>query len=90
MASVKELLLNSLKKLEEAHLKEFQWHLTKDHECIAKYEMENADRLKTVDMMVLCFGPDESVMITVGMLRKMNHNHLAVELENKHKKEHKK
>ncbi|XP_050964194.1 NACHT, LRR and PYD domains-containing protein 3 isoform X5 [Labeo rohita] len=85
MVSVKELLLNSLMELEEHHLKEFQWHLQKDHECISKSEMENADRLKTVDKMVMCFGPEEAVKITVSILRKMNQNELAEQLENKHK-----
>ncbi|XP_050964200.1 NACHT, LRR and PYD domains-containing protein 12 isoform X8 [Labeo rohita] len=85
MVSVKELLLNSLMELEEHHLKEFQWHLQKDHECISKSEMENADRLKTVDKMVACFGPEEAVKIMVGILRKMNQNELAEQLENKQK-----
>ncbi|KAF4115323.1 hypothetical protein G5714_002812 [Onychostoma macrolepis] len=84
MASVKELLVNSLKELEEAELKEFQWHL-KDHERVAKSEMENADRLKTVNRMVACFGPEEAVKITVSILRKMQQNNLAEQLENKHK-----
>uniref|UniRef100_A0A8C1EKC8 Pyrin domain-containing protein n=1 Tax=Cyprinus carpio carpio TaxID=630221 RepID=A0A8C1EKC8_CYPCA len=86
MASVKELLVNSLKDLVEAELKEFQWHLQKDHECISKSEMENADRLKTVDKMVACFGPEEAVKIKVGILKMMNQNNLAEQLENKHNK----
>ncbi len=84
MASVKELLVNSLKELEEAYLKEFKWYL-KNHECVSKSEMENADRLKTVDTMVACFGPEEAVKITVSILRKMEQNNLAEQLENKHK-----
>ncbi|KAL0150986.1 hypothetical protein M9458_053713 [Cirrhinus mrigala] len=86
MASVEELLLNSLEKLKNDHLKKFQWHLKNDHECIPKYEMENADRLKTVDKMVECFEPEEAVKIMVGILRKMNQKKLAEQLENKHKK----
>uniref|UniRef100_A0A8C1RVE7 Pyrin domain-containing protein n=1 Tax=Cyprinus carpio TaxID=7962 RepID=A0A8C1RVE7_CYPCA len=82
MASVEELLLNSLKELARDELKEFQWHLQKDHLCISKSEMENADRLKTVDKMVVCFGPEEAVKITVKTLRKMNQNLLAEHLEN--------
>ncbi|ROI38967.1 NLR family CARD domain-containing protein 3 [Anabarilius grahami] len=85
MASAEKLLLNSLKELVEADLKEFHWHLKNDHECISKYEMEKADRLETVDKMVACFGPEEAVKITVEILRKMNHNNLAEQLENKHK-----
>ncbi|XP_067249243.1 NACHT, LRR and PYD domains-containing protein 3-like [Chanodichthys erythropterus] len=83
MASVKDLLKNSLKDLGEAELKEFQWELK--NECISKSEMENADRLDTVDKMVARFGPEEAVKITVKILRKMNQNNLAEQLENKHK-----
>ncbi|KAL0194629.1 hypothetical protein M9458_008201, partial [Cirrhinus mrigala] len=86
MASVEELLLNSLMELEEAPLKRFQWHLKKDHECISESEMENADMIKTVDKMVDCFGPEEAVKNMVCILRKMNQNKLAEQLENKHKK----
>uniref|UniRef100_A0A8C2FIE2 Pyrin domain-containing protein n=1 Tax=Cyprinus carpio TaxID=7962 RepID=A0A8C2FIE2_CYPCA len=87
MASVEELLMNSLKDLLEAELKDFQWYLQKDHECISKSDMENADRVNTVDKMVACFGPEDAVKITVRILGKMNQNNLAEQLENKHKKE---
>ncbi|XP_056090510.1 NACHT, LRR and PYD domains-containing protein 12-like isoform X2 [Rhinichthys klamathensis goyatoka] len=87
MASVKveDLLEKSLSELEEAEWKKFKWHLKKDHECISKSEMEKADILDTVDKMVACFGPEEAVKITVEILRKMNQNNLAEQLENKHK-----
>ncbi|XP_048039891.1 NACHT, LRR and PYD domains-containing protein 3-like isoform X2 [Megalobrama amblycephala] len=85
MGSVKDLLKNSLKDLVEAELKEFQWQLVNDHECITKSEMENADRLDTVDKMVARFGPEEAAKIMVEILRKMNQNYLAKQLENKHK-----
>ncbi len=42
MASVKELLENSLNELVTKELKKFQWYL-KDHKGIPKSEMENAD-----------------------------------------------
>ncbi|XP_067222736.1 NACHT, LRR and PYD domains-containing protein 3-like [Chanodichthys erythropterus] len=85
MASVKDLLEKSLNELVQAELKEFQWHLVNDHECISKSEMENADRLDTLDKMVARFGAEEAVKITVKILRKMNQNNLAEQLENKHK-----
>ncbi|XP_067222307.1 NACHT, LRR and PYD domains-containing protein 3-like [Chanodichthys erythropterus] len=85
MASVKDLLDKSLNELVQAELKKFQWHLVNDHECISKCEMVNADRLDTVDKMVARFGPEEAVKITVKILRKMNQNNLAEQLENKHK-----
>ncbi|CAM4458565.1 unnamed protein product [Leuciscus chuanchicus] len=85
MASVKEQLVNSLKELVKDDLKQFQWHL-KNHECVSTSEMENADILDTVDKMVARFGPTEAVKITVNILRKMNQNRLAEQLENEHKK----
>uniref|UniRef100_A0A8C2CQ22 Uncharacterized protein n=1 Tax=Cyprinus carpio TaxID=7962 RepID=A0A8C2CQ22_CYPCA len=86
MASFKDLLMDSLKELVEDELEEFQWHLEKDHEGISKSEMKNANRLKTVDKIVACFGPEEAVKIMVDTLRKMKQNELAEQLENKHKK----
>ncbi|XDV17041.1 hypothetical protein PO909_016492 [Leuciscus waleckii] len=84
MASVKELLVNSLRDLGKDELKEFQWYL-KNHERISTSEMENADVFDTVDTMVARLGPEEAVKITVKILRKMNQNNLAEQLENKHK-----
>lgn len=84
MASVKELIVNSLKELVKDDLKEFQWYL-KHHECVSASEMENADILDTVDKMVKHFGPEEAVMITINILKKMNQNLLAEELENEYK-----
>lgn len=84
MASVKELLVNSLQELGEDDLKEFRWYL-KTHKHITQSEMEKADVFDTVDKMVGRFGPEEAVRITVDMLRKINKNLLAEELENKHK-----
>ncbi len=84
MASLEELLLNSLIELEDDDLELFQWHLKK-HKCISKSEMKDANRLKTVDKMVACFGSEVAVTITVDILRKMNQNLLAEQLEKEHK-----
>ncbi len=84
MASVKELIVNSLKELVKDDLKEFQWHL-KHHERVSASEMENADVLDTVDKMGKHFGPEEAFTITVNILKKMNQNLLAQELENEYK-----
>uniref|UniRef100_A0A8C1LRS3 Uncharacterized protein n=1 Tax=Cyprinus carpio TaxID=7962 RepID=A0A8C1LRS3_CYPCA len=83
MASVKELLVNSLNELIKDDLRTFQWYL-KNHKLIPKSEMENADVSDTVDKMEECFGPEEAVKITVKILRKMNKNPLAEELEYKY------
>ncbi len=85
MASVDELLLNSLKELGKEELKVFQWHLKKNHKDLSNSEMEDADRLKTVDTMVDHFGEEDAVKNTVKILRKMNKNNLANQLEDKHK-----
>ncbi|XP_056310661.1 NACHT, LRR and PYD domains-containing protein 12-like [Danio aesculapii] len=85
MANVKHLLKNSLDGLVEDELKDFQWHLMNDHECISKAEMENADRRKTVDKILSCFKLEGAVKITVDILRKINQNQLAEELENTQK-----
>nr|XP_021331216.1 protein NLRC3-like [Danio rerio] len=85
MANVKLLLDNSLNELVEAELKKFQWCLVNNHSEISKAEMENADRLDTVDKMVSCFGSERAVKITVDTLRKIKQNQLAEELENTQK-----
>uniref|UniRef100_A0A671RWY9 NACHT, LRR and PYD domains-containing protein 3-like n=1 Tax=Sinocyclocheilus anshuiensis TaxID=1608454 RepID=A0A671RWY9_9TELE len=84
MASVKQLLERSLNELKNPELKKFQWHLKNDKH-MSESEMENADRLDTVDKMVACFGHKDAVKITVEFLRKMNQNNLAEQLEKNHK-----
>ncbi|XP_050957435.1 NACHT, LRR and PYD domains-containing protein 12 isoform X2 [Labeo rohita] len=84
--AVEELLVDSLKELVEAELKEFHWHLKNAyHKCISKSEMEKADIFDTVDKMVACFGPEEAVKVMVDIMRKMKQNNLAEQLENEHK-----
>ncbi|XP_051552625.1 NACHT, LRR and PYD domains-containing protein 12-like isoform X2 [Myxocyprinus asiaticus] len=86
MTSVPELLVNSLNELKEEELKKFQWYLKNDG-LHSTSELENADVLDTVDKIVACYGLEESVKITVNILRKMKQNHLAEQLENKLKEE---
>ncbi|KAL0148154.1 hypothetical protein M9458_056556 [Cirrhinus mrigala] len=86
MTTVKELLMDSLKALVTAELKEFKWRLMNTpHNHVLKSEMEKADIFDTVDKMVVCFGPEEAVKVMVDILRKMNQNDLAEQLENKNK-----
>uniref|UniRef100_A0A8C1AXN3 B30.2/SPRY domain-containing protein n=1 Tax=Cyprinus carpio carpio TaxID=630221 RepID=A0A8C1AXN3_CYPCA len=85
MALDEELLLKTLKDLVKDDLEEFQWHLKIHHKDISNSEMENADRIKTVDIMVEHFGLEEAVKIMLEILRKMNKNNLANQLENNHK-----
>ncbi|KAA0711546.1 hypothetical protein E1301_Tti006165 [Triplophysa tibetana] len=98
MASVRELLVNSLRELKKDQLKAFQWHL-KDLDGISTSELENADVLKTVEKIVERYKQEEAVImmeeryrqgavkITLDILRKMNQNQLAEKLVNKHKED---
>ncbi|KAI2665752.1 NLR family CARD domain-containing protein 3 [Labeo rohita] len=86
MASVKEMLMGSMKELVEAELKEFKWHLMNpSYKHIPRSELEKADIFDTVDKMIARFGAEEAVKVTVDILRKMNQNELAKQLENKNK-----
>lgn len=84
MASVSEHLLAALDDLDTDKLKRFKWRL-KNHYCVSNAALEKADAPDTVDLMIKRFGPGEAVKIMLDILRKMDQNHLAEELEDKHK-----
>lgn len=84
MASIKQLLWKTFNDLGQNELKTFLWCL-KDTTPIQKSKIENADILVIVDAIVDCFGPDEAVKTMVKILRKMQQNNLAEQLENNHK-----
>ncbi|XP_050964137.1 NACHT, LRR and PYD domains-containing protein 6 [Labeo rohita] len=86
MASVSEQILDALDDLDTEKLKRFKWHL-KNYKGFSAADLEKADAPDTVDLMMKRFGPQKAVKITVNILRKMNHNHLAEELEKKHKQD---
>ncbi|KAL1276328.1 hypothetical protein QQF64_035951 [Cirrhinus molitorella] len=85
MASVKDLLMDSLQELKEAELEVFHWHLANEYKCIPKCKVEKAKKFDTVDTIVACFGPEEAVKVMVKMLRKINQMIWANNLENEHK-----
>ncbi|KAI2665144.1 NLR family CARD domain-containing protein 3 [Labeo rohita] len=85
MASVKQLLYDTLDDLEEEKLKRFKSYLREDGP-IPVSVLEKADATDTVDQILDCFGPESAVKITLHILKKMNQNHLAEQLENKHTK----
>ncbi|XP_051559340.1 NACHT, LRR and PYD domains-containing protein 12-like [Myxocyprinus asiaticus] len=87
MASVPEQLLETLDELEENKLKRFKFHL-KQEGSISADDLENADAIDTVDQMVKCFKPEEAVKLTLNILKKMKHNQLSEQLENKYKEVH--
>ncbi|XP_050957732.1 protein NLRC3, partial [Labeo rohita] len=85
MASVKQLLYDTMDDLEKKELKRFKSYLREDGN-IKVSVLEKADATDTVDQMLDRFGPENAVKITLDILKKMNQNHLAEQLENKHTK----
>ncbi|KAK2892361.1 hypothetical protein Q8A67_012349 [Cirrhinus molitorella] len=85
-ASVSKQLLSALDELVTDELKRFKWHL-KSHEGFSAADLENADAPDTVDLMMKRIRPEEAKKITVDILREMNLNQVAEELENKHKQD---
>ncbi|XP_073671420.1 protein NLRC3 [Paramisgurnus dabryanus] len=83
MASVLELLHETLDDLEEDKLKRFKSILRHDGPIPAS-KLEKADVTDTVDKMLECFEREGAVKITINILRKMNQNQLAEQLEMKH------
>ncbi|XP_042602620.1 LOW QUALITY PROTEIN: NACHT, LRR and PYD domains-containing protein 3-like [Cyprinus carpio] len=77
-----EQLLETLDALDREKLKRFNWHLKQDAHASA-VDLENADTVVTVDLMMACCGPERAMKITLNILRKMKLNHLAEDLENK-------
>ncbi|XP_016355149.1 NACHT, LRR and PYD domains-containing protein 3-like [Sinocyclocheilus anshuiensis] len=84
MASVKQLLYDTLDDLEEEHLKRFKSFLREDGPIPASV-LEKANATDTLDQMLDRFGPEGAVKITLDILKKINQNNLAEQLENKHK-----
>ncbi len=75
-----EQLLDTLDALDKETLKRFKWHLKQDAHASAA-DLENADTIDTVDLMMACCGLESAVKITLSILRKMKLNHLAEDLE---------
>uniref|UniRef100_A0A8C7JQ57 Pyrin domain-containing protein n=1 Tax=Oncorhynchus kisutch TaxID=8019 RepID=A0A8C7JQ57_ONCKI len=78
------LLLDILEELGRGDLKKFQWYINKGVEefpSISEGQLEDADRLVTVDRMVQSYCDEGAVKITVEILRKMGRNDLAEELK---------
>jgi len=77
-----ELLLHTLEDLEERDLKTFKWFL-RQYGAVEASKLEKADFTDIVDIMMECFGLEEAVQKTLNILRKMNQNQLAEDLQNK-------
>nr|XP_040025526.1 NACHT, LRR and PYD domains-containing protein 6-like [Gasterosteus aculeatus aculeatus] len=83
MEKVKKEILIILKELKEEDFKEFKWHLNhpspEDHRSIPRSDLENKDRMDTVDLMEQYYGKD-SVQVAVEVLKEIQRNDLAEKL----------
>ncbi|XP_026100737.1 NACHT, LRR and PYD domains-containing protein 12-like [Carassius auratus] len=84
MASIKRMLYDTLDDLEKDNFKRFKSFLREDGPIPASV-LEKAEATDTVNQMLDRFGPERAVKITLHILKKINQNNLAEQLENKHK-----
>ncbi|XP_029538144.1 E3 ubiquitin-protein ligase TRIM35-like [Oncorhynchus nerka] len=84
-ASVSELLLTILEKLDNKEMERFNWELCnsdlKDFANISKAHLENVTRHATVDRMVETYCDEGAVNVTIMILSNMNLNKLAKSLK---------
>ncbi|KAK9951846.1 hypothetical protein ABG768_017721 [Culter alburnus] len=81
MASVKKLLHDTLDKLIKEDLKRFKSYLKEDGPVPAG-KLEKADVTDIAEIMMERFKAEGAVEITLNILRKMDQNQLAEELQN--------
>ncbi len=81
MPTIQERLLKTLDNLGREKLDRFKWHLKKNHDSISVADIEKANSFNTVDIMEAQFTPEGAVKVTLDILRIMNENHLAEQLE---------
>ncbi|XP_077942522.1 protein NLRC3-like isoform X2 [Gasterosteus aculeatus] len=84
MEKVKKDILKTLEQLKEEDFQRFKWYLKNDSSpedprSIPPCDLQNADRMKTVDLMVRCYHTD-SVQVAVKVLEEMQMNDLAEKL----------
>ncbi|XP_038586138.1 NLR family CARD domain-containing protein 3-like isoform X2 [Micropterus salmoides] len=80
-----EDLLNTLEDLREEEFTKFKWCLKQcdfpgDYQTIKECELEKADRLKTVDLMVNAYKPHGALEVTKKVLEKIPRNDLLQSL----------
>lgn len=84
---VPELLLEKLQDLTNDEYKHFKWYLAMKivDSCkpIPKSILEGQDRMDTVSCMIDSYGEATAVKVSVAILRKMNVNNNADDLEGK-------
>lgn len=88
MASVPELLLDTLDELVDKELKTFQWYLCSNvldkFPNIPRARVTGVDRLRTVDLLVQTYGYDDAVTVTLDILMRMKLKLWAEALEKKY------
>uniref|UniRef100_A0A3P9C8K6 Pyrin domain-containing protein n=1 Tax=Maylandia zebra TaxID=106582 RepID=A0A3P9C8K6_9CICH len=81
------LLLEKLQDLTNDEYKHFKWYLAMKivDSCkpIPKSKLEGQDRMDTVSCMIDSYGEATAVKVSVAILRKMNVNNIADDLEGK-------
>lgn len=82
---LQQLLLETLEDLIENDFNTLKWYLTTKvlDSCrpIARSHLENAKRTETVTKVISSYGEDRAAEVCVQILRKMNQNGSALELE---------
>lgn len=78
MAQVSVLLLDTLENLGKEEFKKFKWHL-KDRTNIPKYQLEEAERHETVDLLVQHY-PREAFDKTIEILNEIKRMDLVQQL----------
>lgn len=85
---VPELLLEALEDLIDEDLKRLHsylsWGVVEGYKAIPKAHLQNASRTDTVTKIMQTYKEEPAVKITVEILRKMNFNSTADELESKY------
>uniref|UniRef100_A0A668VW76 Pyrin domain-containing protein n=1 Tax=Oreochromis aureus TaxID=47969 RepID=A0A668VW76_OREAU len=84
---VPELLLEKLQDLTNDDYKTFKWYLTMKivDSCkpFPRSKLEGQDRMDTVSCMIDSYGETMAVKVSVAILRKMNVNNIADDLQGK-------
>ncbi|XP_066511283.1 protein NLRC3-like [Hoplias malabaricus] len=85
MASVPEILLKTLEQLSTEDMKKFHWYLQQPNlpgfSPIPKGHLRSSRSMMMVDRMCNSYGDTGAMKVTVVILRKMNQNNLAEQLE---------
>ncbi|KAL7403753.1 hypothetical protein ABVT39_004601 [Epinephelus coioides] len=85
---VPQLLLETLKELQDDDFETLKWYLSMDilEGCkpIPKSRLGKAPRTDTVSRMIESYGEESAVKVTVEILRKMGNNNAAEKLKSRY------